>query len=156
MAEFRRIRAEHEEKLRQRLLSRRLDEIVAKLDLRRDRDDALPSEPLTELIAEDRWIAQRYGVFVFFGARTGTGVRVDIDDYLTDLVEEIADDARALGCEAEMRRALSIVREGAGADRQLDLYGLHRLEGDSHDQALRRVVDLVLKETRETVAGMPG
>ena len=118
--------------------------------VRLSRDDALPSEPLTELIAEDRWIAQRYGVFAFFGGRDGA--RVDIDDYLAGLVEEIAGDASALGCETEMRRALAIVREGAGADRQLDLYRLRRLEGDSHDEALRRVVDLVLEETRETVA----
>ena len=124
--------------------------------VRLDRDGALPSEPLTELIAEDRWIAQRYGVFAFFGGRTGTGARMDIDDYLAGLVEELAEDARALECEAEMRRALTIVREGAGADRQLDLYRLRRFEGDSHEEALRRVVNLVLEETRETVADRTG
>ena len=114
--------------------------------LRLDRDGALPPEPLTELIAEDRWIAQRYGVFAFFGGREGA--RVDIDDYLAGLVEELAGDARALGCEAEMRRALAIVRDGASADRQLDLYRLRRIEGDSRDEALRCVVDRVLEETR--------
>ena len=117
--------------------------------VRLERDDALPPEPLTELIAEDRWIAQRYGVFAFFGGREGA--RMDIDDYLAGLVDEIAGDARALDCEAELRRALAIVRDGAGADRQLDLYRLSRFEGDSHDEALRRVVDRVLEETRETV-----
>ena len=116
--------------------------------LRRDRDGALPPEPLTELIAEDRWIAQRYGVFSFFGDRHGTGERVDIDDYLKQLVEELASDARALGCESEMRHALTIIREGASADRQVDLYRLRRLEGDSHEEALHRVVDLLLAETR--------
>ena len=124
--------------------------------VRLDRDGALPSEPLTELIAEDRWIAQRYGVFAFFGDRTDTGARVDIDDYLAALVEELADDARALECEAEMRRALAIVREGAGADRQLDLYRLRRVEGDTHEEALCRVVDRVLEETRETAPNLPG
>ena len=39
MAEFRRIRAEQEEKLRERLLSRRLDEIVVKLDLAAEQGD---------------------------------------------------------------------------------------------------------------------
>ncbi len=122
--------------------------------VRLDRDGALPPEPLTELIAEDRWIAQRYGVFAFFGGRKEeeVGTRVDIDDYLADLVEELADDARALGCEAEMRRATTIVRAGAGADRQLDLFRLRRLEGDSREEALHRVVDALLEETRETVA----
>ena len=120
--------------------------------VRLDRGGGLPSEPLTEIIAEDRWIAQRYGVFAFFGGTEDAGGRVDIDDYLAELVEELAGDARALGCETELRRALAIVREGAGADRQLDLYRLRRLEGDSHDEALCRVVDQLVEETRETVA----
>ena len=114
---------------------------------RRDRQGGLPPEPLTELIAEDRWIAQRYGVFAFFGDRnSGTG-RVDIADYLADLVEELAADARALGCEDELRGAPAIVMNGTGADRQLDLYRLRRLEGDTEAEALRRVVDMVLAET---------
>ena len=61
----------------------------------------------------------------------------------------LADDARALGCEAEVRRALTIVRDGTGADRQIDLYRLRRLEGDSEAEALHRVVDQVLVETKE-------
>ena len=117
--------------------------------LRQDRDGALPSEPLTELIAQDRWIAQRYGVHAFLGDRGAGGGRVDIDDYAAALVDELADDARALGCESELRRALDIVREGTGADRQVDLYRLRRLEGDSEDQALRHVVDQILAETNE-------
>ena len=96
---------------------------------RRDRDGALPPEPLTELIAQDRWIAQRYGVLAFFGDRSAGAGRVDIDDYAAELVEELADDARALGCEDEMRHALAIIREGTSADRQVDLYRLRLLEG---------------------------
>ena len=116
---------------------------------RHDQEGRLPPEPLTELIAEDRWIAQRYGVFAFFGDRTsGTG-RVDIADYLSEMVDELAADAQALGCEAEIRRAPDIVMNGTGADRQLDHYRLRRLEGDTEAEALCRVVDLVLAETRE-------
>lgn len=117
--------------------------------LRRDRDGGLPPEPLTELIAGDRWLAQRYGVLAFFGDRAKGSGRVDIDDYAAALVDELADDARALGCEAELRRALTIIREGTGADRQVDLYRLRRLEGDTEDEALRSVVDQVLAETKE-------
>jgi len=116
---------------------------------RQDRGEGLPPEPLTELIAEDRWIAQRYGVFAFFGDRSSGSGRVDIADYAAELVEELAVDAAALGCEAELRRAPDIVMRGTGADRQLDHYRLRRLEGDSEEEALRRVVDLVLAETRE-------
>ena len=117
--------------------------------LRHDRDGALPPEPHTELIFQDRWIAQRYGVLAFFGDRASGSGRIDIDDYAAALVETLADDARALGCEAEVRRALTIVRDGTGADRQIDLYRLRRLEGDSEAEALHRVVDQVLAETKE-------
>ena len=116
---------------------------------RQDREGRLPPEPLTELIAEDRWIAQRYGVFAFFGDRTSGAGRVDIADYLSEMVDELAADARALDCEAEIRRTPDIVMNGTSADRQIDLYRLRRLEGDTEAEALRRVVDLVLAETRE-------
>ena len=119
--------------------------------MRRDLEGAPPPGPLTELIAEDRWMAQRYGVFAFLGDRTSGGGRVDIYDHTAELVDELAPDARALGCEAEMRHGLTIIREGAGADRQLDLYRLRRLEGDTGEEALRHVVDLALAETREGV-----
>ena len=116
---------------------------------RLDGEGALPPEPLTELIAEDRWTAQRYGVFAFFGdAGSGSG-RVDIEDRLAVLVEELVPDARALGCEAEVARVKTIVREGTGADRQIDHYRLRLLEGDSEQEALRSVVDLMLAETTQ-------
>ena len=117
--------------------------------LRHDRDGTLPPEPHTELIFQDRWIAQRYGVLAFFGDRASGSGRIDIDDYAAALVETLADDACALGCEAEVRRALTIVRDGTGADRQIDLYRLRRLEGDSEAEALHRVVDQVLAESKE-------
>ena len=129
---------------------------LIRLLMRQGREGALPPEPLTELIAEDRWIAQRYGVLAFFGDRTSGGGRVDIDDYVAELVDALADDARALDCEAEIRRATTIVREGTGADRQIDLYRLRRLEGDTEEEALRRVVDLVLAETREDLGVASG
>ncbi len=119
--------------------------------LRRDRDGDLTPGPLTELISEDRWNAHRYGVFSFFGDRRITGSRVDIQDYLAELIEELAADARALGCEPELRYAMTIIREGTSADRQLDLYQLRCLEGDTHEEALCRVVDLLLAETRAEV-----
>lgn len=117
--------------------------------MRQDRDGTLPPEPHTELIAGDRWIAQRFGVLAFFGDRAAGAGRVDIDDYATELVEALAADAQALGCEAELRHALTIIREGTGADRQVDLFRLRRLEGDTEEEALHRVVDLVLADTKE-------
>ncbi len=120
--------------------------------LRLDREGALPDEPLTEMITENRWLAQRYGVLSFFG-NMQVGGRMDIDDFARRVVEEFASDAREIGCEDEMRRALSIIRDGTAADRQIDHYNLRRMEGDTEDEALRSVVDLVVAETKEGVVG---
>ena len=110
----------------------------------------LPEEPLTEIIAENRWLAQRYGVLAFLG-NTDHGGRTDIADLVTQLVETLSDDARALGCEGELRHVLDIVSNGSSADRQTDHYRLRLLEGDTNEQALVSVVDRILAETREGV-----
>ena len=119
--------------------------------LRLDGKGALPPDPPTEIIAENRWLAQRYGVLAFLGDARGDGGRVDIGDYAARLVDDLADDARALGCEPELRHVLTIIREGSGADRQIDHFRLRRLEGDTEEEALRAVVDLVIAETREGI-----
>ena len=110
----------------------------------------LPDEPLTEIIAENRWLAQRYGVLAFLGNLTDGG-RSDIADLVGDLVESLSGDARALNCEAELRHALTIVANGSGADRQTDHFRLRLLEGDSQKQALISVVDRILAETRSGI-----
>ena len=117
---------------------------------RLDRKGELPAEPPTEIINENRWLAQRYGVLGFLGD-TDEGGRKDIADFTAELLEELAGDATALSCEKELQHALTIIREGTGADRQVDLFRLRRVEGDSDAEALRAVVDLVIEETREGV-----
>ena len=119
--------------------------------LQLDRRGLLPPDPPTEIIAENRWLAQRYGVLAFLGNVWGAGGRVDIQDYAARLVGELANDARDLGCEDEARRSLAIIHDGSSADRQLDHFRLRRLEGDTPEQALRAVVDLVVAETREGI-----
>lgn len=115
---------------------------------RRARDGRLETEPLRELILENRWVAQRYGVLGFLGDLSDGG-RIDIQDYAARLLEDLDEDARALGCETEIGRILAIIRDGSAADRQLDHYRLRRLEGDSDEEALRSVVDLIIGETRD-------
>ena len=121
---------------------------LARWLLRQARERTLPPEPPTEIIAENRWLAQRYGVLAFLGDTIGGG-RVDVADSAAALVEDVAADARDLGCEAEVRRVLEIIRDGSGADRQIDYFRLRRLEGDDVEAALRAVVDLAIAETRE-------
>ena len=118
--------------------------------LRLDREGNLPQDPPTEMIAENCWLAARYGVLAFLGDTEGGG-RLDIDDYARDLVQELEGDAQALNCEAELRHILEIVRLGAGSDRQIDHYRLRKLEGDTDDEALTSVVRLVADETERGV-----
>ena len=119
--------------------------------MRQARMGKLPAEPFTELIEEDRWVAQRYGVFAAFGHPSCEGGRMECLPILEELQAQLAEDARALDCEAELRHALAIVRDGTCADRQLDLYRRRRQAGDSHQEALGHVVDLLLAQTREHV-----
>lgn len=119
--------------------------------LQLDHRGLLPPDPPTEIIAENRWLAQRYGVLAFLGNVWGGGGRVDIADYAARLVDELADDARDLGCEDELRHVLTIIRDGSSADRQLDHFRLRRLEGDTEAEALRSVADLVIAETRKGI-----
>ncbi len=114
--------------------------------LRLDMKGQLPPEPPTELIKENCWLAQRYGVVAFLGDTEGSG-RKDIDEYAEALAENLSEDAQALGCENELRHILDLIRYGTGSDRQIDHYRLRRLEGDSEEEALRAVVDLVVEET---------
>ena len=122
--------------------------------LRKDAEEGLPPEPPTELIAENRWHASRYGSLAFLGD-FGAGGRIDIQELVAELVEDLAEDAAALDCEQELQRVDEIIRLGTGADRQIDLFRLRRLEGDTIPEALRAVVDLVIAETREGIADPP-
>ena len=116
--------------------------------MRQARMGTLPAEPLTELVEEDRWIAQRYGVSAVFGHQSCDGGRMECLHILEELQEHLLDDARVLDCETELRHALTIVRDGTCADHQLDLYDRCRQGGDSHQEALRQVVDLLLTRTK--------
>ncbi len=118
--------------------------------LRRDAAGDLPGEPATEIVAENRWLAQRYGVLAFLGDLERGG-RTDIEDLAARAVEAVAEDARALGCEQDLARVPAIIRQGSGADRQVDHYRLRLLEGDSREEAMRAVVDLVVAETRQGI-----
>jgi carboxylate-amine ligase len=98
------------------------------------------------LLEENRWRAQRYGVqdslFDF-----GKGDLIPFSDLIEELLELLAPDAVALGCEAEIANARQIVRRGTGADRQVATYHAARDAGADREAALRSVVDLLVAET---------
>ena len=65
--------------------------------------------------AENRWLAQHYGVLAFLGDISGAEGRVDIEEHAARLVEDVADDAREIGCERELRHVLTVISLYAAA-----------------------------------------
>ena len=98
------------------------------------------------LLEENRWRAQRYGVqgslFDF-----GKGSLEPFGNLMNEIQALIAEDAAALGCEAEIARAQAIVFEGTSADRQLETFDRLNAEGATPRQALNGVVDMLIEET---------
>lgn len=100
------------------------------------------------LIGENRWRAQRYGGrkgLIDFGAGGVSGFAGLIDE----LVDLLAEDAHALGCEAEVARARSMAAAGTSAERQRRVYQGTLKEGGDHQAALRAVVDSLIGEYSE-------
>jgi len=63
----------------------------------------------------------------------------------------IAEDATEIGCLAEIERTRDIVAAGTGADRQLHVLEEQLGRGIDRAQAMKGVVDMLIKET---VAGL--
>lgn len=98
------------------------------------------------LIDENRWLAQRYGVagkLVDFGK----GEAVPYADLLEELIELTREEARALGCLAEVERARGILKRGTSAQRQLQVYRDALHAGMDKAAALKAVVDWLIAET---------
>lgn len=103
------------------------------------------------IAAENCWRAQRYGIhgsFVCEATRTARPVAT----VLAETLSLVAEDARALGCEAELDLARWIVARGTSADRQLALFTEAQGRGLPPREALAEVVDWL---TAETVGANP-
>jgi len=101
------------------------------------------------LVEENRWRAQRYGLdegLVDFGL----GEIVPCKTLLTEILGLIAEDADALGCAKEISHLNTIIKKGTSSHRQLATYGKAMDKGMSQQDALIKVVDMLIKETRET------
>jgi carboxylate-amine ligase len=98
------------------------------------------------LLSENRWRAQRYGVsgtlFDF-----GKGELVPFADLIDELLAMLREDAEALGCRPEVEHARTIVQRGTSADRQVACFKRLMAEGASREEALRGVVDHLVRET---------
>ena len=98
--------------------------------------------------AENIWQAQRHGVGARFVDAAG-GPPLSVAESLEHLLATVAEDAAALGCEAEVVACRDILRDGSSADRQLALFAEAKARGVPTRDALR---DVVLALAATTVA----
>ncbi|HSV62206.1 MAG TPA: carboxylate-amine ligase [Chthoniobacterales bacterium] len=92
------------------------------------------------LLDENRWRASRYGIegkLIDFGRET----EVETRSLLNELLEFVATEVDELGSKREMAHIERIMREGTGADRQLEVF--HRTND------MKAVVDQIVAETYE-------
>lgn len=98
------------------------------------------------LLAENRWRAQRYGVDgTLFDL--GKGELVAFRDLLDELLAMLSEDAAALGCSSELEHTRTIVARGTSADRQVKHFQERMAAGATREEALKSVVDHLIKET---------
>jgi carboxylate-amine ligase len=89
------------------------------------------------IVVDNKWQAQRHGVHATFVTEEGP---VTVGKMLERVIDEIAADATALGCSAEINRCRAIVDSGTSADAQLAVFDLQR-ENKSREAALRAVAE---------------
>ena len=92
------------------------------------------------LLDENRWRASRYGIegkLIAFGRE----IEVETRSLLNELMEFVSTEVEELGSKREMAHIERIMREGTGADRQLEVF--HRTND------MKAVVDQIVAETYE-------
>ncbi len=98
------------------------------------------------LIDENIWRAQRYGISESL-MDYGRGELVPFADLVDELVDLVSEDAKELGCVAEVEHARTIAARGTSADRQLSVYESAMADGRTEQEALRDVVDYLVEGT---------
>ncbi len=98
------------------------------------------------LINENRWLAQRYGFdkgLIDFGK----GKIVPCAELIDELIEMVAPDAEHFGCVPEVAHARTILERGTSAHWQLRTYDQAKAAGASDSEALKAVVEMLVRET---------
>lgn len=98
------------------------------------------------LIAENRWMAQRFGV---------TGELIDFgknacrpfNEINEEMIGFLMQHAQALGCERELLHTRTIAERGSSACRQVDVFDKAIANGSPKKEALKAVVDHLIAET---------
>ena len=100
------------------------------------------------LIRENRWRAMRYS-FDEGLIDLAKGEVVPFEQLISELCSLISEDAKALGCEKEIKGIHNILSRGTSAHRQLKGYELERASGASTEESLKSVVDTLIADTAE-------
>ncbi len=101
-------------------------------------------------ITENKWRAVRYGItgkMIDFGMEEERPFHFLMRELL-ELLDDVVDD---LGSRAEVEYLNTILLNGTSADRQLRVYRAHGGD-ENREQALKAVVDLLVKETKQGLA----
>ena len=102
------------------------------------------------LVAENTWRAQRYGVDGSL-MDYGKGELVPYPQLADELIEILWREAEETGTTAELQHLATIAREGTSADRQLATYTDAVEDGADPREALKLVVDMLMRETIDGV-----
>ncbi|MCA9954501.1 MAG: carboxylate-amine ligase [Ardenticatenaceae bacterium] len=100
-------------------------------------------------ITENKWRAVRYGIngeLIDFGLQESVPFP-ELMEELLELLDDVVDD---LGSRHEVEYVRTILKNGTSADRQIATYLAHGGD-DNREEALRAVVDHLVKETREGI-----
>lgn len=98
------------------------------------------------LIRENRWRAMRYSYDEGM-IDLAKGAVVPFEDLIEEILELVAEDARALGCEEELAGVRDILSRGTSAHRQLEDYQRGIAAGESAEDSLKGVVDTLIRDT---------
>ncbi|MBK8903581.1 MAG: carboxylate-amine ligase [Anaerolineaceae bacterium] len=100
-------------------------------------------------ITENKWRAVRYGIngeLIDFGLQESVPFSQLMEELL-ELLDDVVDD---LGSRHEVEYVRTILQNGTSADRQIATYLAHGGD-ENREEALRAVVDHLVKETREGI-----
>jgi len=90
------------------------------------------------LASENKWRAQRYGIHGSFVDRS-QGRAVPVGEATRALLDMIADDAKALACEAPLKQIRRILEDGTSADAQITVFAEAEERTKSRGEALKAV-----------------
>jgi len=98
------------------------------------------------LLNENRWRAMRYGTDQGL-IDLGRGRIIPFAQLMEELLELIREDAEALGCLEEVQHVRHILAHGTSAHHQVRVYDEALGAGAGKEEALKAVVDYLIKET---------